>query len=133
MTADELARAITEYLRDNYPGEVGNLAWIHCHSGKKIPVAVPSVLRAAARETAPPAPEDTGEVHSCKRDIIAVIESAGKRFKRDAVVKALADQGKRWGESTVWKHLGECVRDGLLTRTEDEHGNGYGPPEWGSD
>jgi hypothetical protein len=81
----------------------------------------------------PPAEEDAPPdgLHPCERDIMELIETGNKRMKREAVVKALSDTGKNWGESTVWRYLSKLTKTKHLSRGDSsEHGYGYGLTFW---
>ena len=83
-----------------------------------------------------PGPPAEGELTPCERDVLAVLERAGKRLTTQEVLQALA----RWaqeepehlhGDSTVTRALAElCRRKGLLSNRRDTYGRGYGLADW---
>lgn len=69
-----------------------------------------------------------GAVAALDEDILAAVGAAGVRLDRKEVFRALKTAGKRYGRSTVDKALGRLTAAGLLWN--DRSGKGYGLPGW---
>jgi hypothetical protein len=77
----------------------------------------------------------TGQEHrtltDCERDVLGVIERAGRRLSGDEAKLALQEANLLHGDSTVTHALADLVQvKGLLTNRRDSRGKGYGLPEW---
>jgi RNA polymerase sigma factor (sigma-70 family) len=87
------------------------------------------------RPDAPPPlnpPDPLAGLNSCQRDLLTVIERAGRRMSADEARLALREAGLPHGDSTVIKALASlCQQHGPLTNRRDSRGRGYGLPEWG--
>jgi hypothetical protein len=85
------------------------------------PDAPPPKLLAAQQRT----------LTDCERDVLGIIERAGRRLSGDEVKLALQEATLLHGESTVNHALADLSRrHGLVTNRRDSRGKGYGLPEW---
>jgi len=73
----------------------------------------------------------THPLSDCEKDILMLIEEAGRRMTVGEVLRNLEAAGKVYGESTV-RHALPYLRNvaNLLNNATDDYGKGYGLVEW---
>lgn len=146
MPTDTWMIALREYVATLAPGKVPTWIKIELENDPErcismpvpplpLPVGKVSGDDLPAAEVSPPvvevSPATDEELTECERDLVEILDVAGRRMTGDEIKDELQKAGKLHGDSTITKALPRLVHQKKrLTNRRDSYGRGYGLADW---